>query len=211
MVMPTIPDARKLQIITLAQIGCYLVMIIPLRLLTLTRRDIDPGIARLRRGTLVVANHQWFLDPFVVLAHLPFLSFLALLPIRFPVKHKFMRNRWGQCLRLVGAYDLGKTPREKMVGLYRARQLLHQRVTIFLFPEGNVNRTGQLGELQRGIQFLMDEKTPLMFVRLKGFHQRDAWDFLREKRSMVFSVPRVPGKVKLADIQKILQVPSPEY
>lgn len=203
-------EARKLQIITLVQMLCYLVLVLPLRLLALARRDIDPQIHHLRRGSLVVANHQWFLDPFVVLAHLPFAALLALLPIRFPVKHKFMKNKHWQWLRLVGCYDIGATPREKMVGLYRTRQLLRQRVTIFLFPEGNVNRSGQVGELQQGIEFLVIENTPVMFVRLQGFHRRGL-KYIFEPRSVVFSVSRSASNIKRYDIQKILQIPSPEY
>lgn len=202
--------ATKLHIISLAQIACYLVMAVPLRLLVLAGRRIDPQIRYLRRGSLVVANHQWFLDPFVVLAHLPLAAFLALLPIRFPVKHKFMKNGHWQWLRLVGCYDIGNTPREKMVGLYRARQLLRHGVTVFLFPEGNVNQSGQTGELKRGIEFLVTENTPIMFVRLQGFHRHDL-KFLFESRSVVFSVSLSASNLKRYDIQKILQVPTPEY
>lgn len=202
--------ATKLQIISLVQIMCYVVMTLPLRLLVLARREIDPQIRHLRRGSLVVANHQWSLDPFVVLGHLPFATFLSLLPIRFPVAHKFMKNQYWQWLRLFGCYDIGATPREKMVGLYRARQLLRHHVTVFLFPEGNVNRSGQVGELQRGIEFLVTENTPVMFVRLQGFHHRGR-KFLFEPRSVVFSVSRSASTIKRYDIQKILQVPSPEY
>ena len=162
-------QATKLQLISLAQIACYIMMAIPLRLLVLAGRQIDPQIRHLRRGSLVVANHQWFLDPFVVLAHLPLAAFLALLPIRFPVKHKFMKNRRWQWLRLLGCYDIGATPREKMVGLYRARQLLRQGVTIFLFPEGNVNQSGQTGEFSGELNFSLPKTLRSCSFAYKGF------------------------------------------
>jgi 1-acyl-sn-glycerol-3-phosphate acyltransferase len=199
--------ASKLHIITIAQILCYILMVIPLRLLARARRDIDRDISRLRPGSLVVANHQWFLDPFVVLAHLPLLTFLTLLPIRFPVKHDFMSKKRWQWLRLVGAYDLGNTPRDKMIGLCRARQYVRSSTTVFLFPEGQVSRTGHIGELQRGIEYLITEDTPLMFVRLHGFHRRDL-GMLWEPRSIVFMVPQPSRKVTRHDIQKILDLPS---
>lgn len=200
----------KFFVITIAQVCCYFVMIVPLRLLALARRDIDHNIARLQAGSLVVANHQSPLDPFIVLAHMPFLAFLELLPIRFPVTHGYMSKKRWQALRLVGAYDIGVTPREKMMGLYRARQYLRHEVTIFLFPEGKVNRTGQVGELQRGLQFLMAENTPLMFVRLQGFHYRGL-KFLFKPRVIVFSVPRISQKVNPHDIEEFLRLPTPEF
>lgn len=200
----------KLHIISILQIFFYVFTAIPLRLFARARRDIDPRIRQLRPGSLIVANHQWFLDPFMVLAHLPFFSFLALLPIRFPVKHKFMRHKRWQWLRLVGAYDIGRTSRQKMMGLYRARQLLRRNVTIVLFPEGEVNRTGQLGELQRGIKFLMAENTTVMFVRLRGFHRRDL-GLLWEPRSFVFTVVGTKQEIRPQDIRQILGAPSPEY
>lgn len=201
--------AWKLNLITVAQVLCYIIMVVPLRLLARAKRDIDPEIIRLRRGSLVVANHQWFLDPFMVLAHVPFMAFLLMLPIRFPVKHELMKRRW-QWLRLVGIYDIGNTPREKMIGLYRTRELLRQQVTVFLFPEGRVNRSGQVGELQRGIEFLMTENTPVMFVRMQGFHHRDI-KLLREPHVIEFIVAKSAQKITIHDIARILKIPSPEF
>lgn len=162
-------------------------------------------LATVSRGFLIIANHQSFLDPFIVLGHIPFRIFLKMLPIRFPVHHKFMVQWKWAWLRLVGSYDIGGTPREKMIGLYRTRALLHSGTTIFLFPEGKIQRDNQIGELQKGIHFLLAGTTKIMTVRLRGFHRRDM-GMLWEKRSIIFKVVPPNSSAGSASEQAIRQL-----
>lgn len=111
------PQVIKNCIIAVVQIIAYGILFLPLRLLLRITRVLPENLDELSRGSLLIANHRSKMDPFVVLAHLPFFTFLRILPIRFPVHHDFMKRRiFRYTLPFLGSYDIGGTPWKKMLG-----------------------------------------------------------------------------------------------
>lgn len=126
------------------------------------------GLEKIGRGSLIIANHQSKLDPFMILAQFPFRTFCRTIPIRFPVAHKeYTRYK---CLRIFGAYDIGETNREKMLGLYKTRQYLADGYSIMIFPEGKLSKSDELGELKMGVSFLVSHAKSVLFVKIAGFN-----------------------------------------
>ncbi len=158
-------------LLSLTQVGAYLISVVPLRFFYLAKRTLPENIHSLERGSLLISNHRSKIDPFVVLAYLPFPVFLKLLPIRFPTDNDFMEKKWLRpALRLLGSYDIGATPREKMLGLLRTKELLDERTTVFLFPEGKICRN-QMGEFKRGIEFFVGPGRKVVVVQIDGLER----------------------------------------
>lgn len=182
-----------------AQILSYLVITPQVRVLFGAKRVFPEDWHSLKRGILFVSNHQSKIDPFVVLSYLPFKLFLQLLPIHFPVNHRdYQRYYFKPLLKLVGGYDIGGTKKEKLLGLMRTRHLLKNQKTVFLFPEGEINRE-TMGEFQPGIEFLARDSQGVVFVRMRGFgHYRDVLARGKSllKFSKVYSIDALPANAE---------------
>lgn len=155
-------------------------------------RVTRPREWRLERGTLIIANHQSYLDPFIVAAHLGFFNVIRLLPIRYPTMAEMMsRKVLGTFIRLLGAYSLGSSYIDRAKKLLFTRELLNRGYTTLLFPEGKIVHKGEmLAEFKQGMYLLFKEDCPVVFVRLSGFNTlKDTW--LRR----LFGVARVPLSV----------------
>jgi 1-acyl-sn-glycerol-3-phosphate acyltransferase len=179
-------QALKNFIITVVQIIAYGILFLPFRILLRITRVLPKNLNELSRGSLLIANHRSKMDPFVVLAHLPFFTFLRILPIRFPVHHDFMKRRiFRYTLPFLGSYDIGGTPWTKMLGLLRTKKYLDQGTTVFLFPEGKINRD-TIGEFEKGIHFFIDSGRKIIVVRIEGL-ERGHRAFLKQNNRLVFS------------------------
>lgn len=178
----TISDA----FIAFNQIVVYLIFSRAIRFFFRANRKTCASIYELKKGALIVANHQSVLDPFVIGFHLPWKSFLNVIPLRFPTAHKYYV--WLPFLALVGSYDIGKDKRGKMLGLFRTRQYLADGKSVMLFPEGKICRTctDSVDEFQEGITFLTDVTKNVMFVKMNGFHRRDWLKAWTHKRALIF-------------------------
>ena len=184
---PSAPD----WIIVVMEIAAYIIVLIPLRLYARARRRLPKTLNKLRGGSLLVSNHQSMADPFVILAHLPFLAFLHMLPIRFPTDDERFRSpamnpRFFPLMTLLGCYSIGKTNHEKMVALFYTRQLLEKGYSVCLFPEGQITQEKEVQALQKGIEFFKNAARNVMFVRMHGFHEKKDVSFLLKKRSITF-------------------------
>lgn len=166
-------------------------------------RKISASIGELRKGSLIVANHQSELDPFIILANLPLRTFLHVIPIRFPMSHEYFIRL--KPLALLGAYDIGENKRERMLGLFKTRQYLTDRKSIMIFPEGHICDEETTQEFQRGLTFLTDVSRNVIFIRMKGFHRNKWLKLVHAERSMVFSEVRYLGAGRRCDVQKLRQ------
>lgn len=158
----------------------------PVRAFYNAYRVLPSNLHIIKRGMLVVSNHQSMADPFVVLGHIPFKLFLQTVPLYFPVSHTEY-NYWyfKPFLKILGGYDIGGTKKEKLIGLMKTRDLLKQKRTVFLFPEGKINKE-TIGDFHRGIEFFAKSSSGVIFVRMQGFGSY--WDILvRKKPTMKFS------------------------
>lgn len=173
-------------LIVIMQIIAYLVLTPILRVAMRADCWLPKNIKNLSRGALLIANHRSKGDPFVVLAHLPISVFMRILPVRFPVDHDFMRQkRFRYTLPLVGAYDIGGTAREKMLGLLRTKEYLSRNTTIFLFPEGRIHKEN-VGEFQRGLEFFLGSGRRIVLIRIDGL-ERSERSLLRRGNTLHFS------------------------
>lgn len=123
-------------------------------------------------GTLILANHQSKIDPFLVTWNLGIRNLMAILPTRYPVTHEYMQRPFvGALIRFLGGYDIGATPLESAKKLLFTKSLLEHNRTVLLFPEGKIVREGNMHEeFRRGAHMLLSQKCPVVFVRLEGFN-----------------------------------------
>lgn len=187
-----------------AQVGVYVFCGWLLRFFYLAKRTLPENIHSLERGSLLISNHRSKIDPFVVLAYLPFSVFLKLLPIRFPTDNDFMEKAWLRpMLRLLGSYDIGATPREKMLGLLRTKEFLDDGTTVFLFPEGKICRD-RVGEFERGIEFFVGPGRKVVVVQIDGL-ERSFRALFRMSNSLRFGeVLEVKGeKMTVSEIRSL--------
>lgn len=161
----------KNSIISISQILFYLFSFIFIRGVVRAKRTLPKNIHTLKSGSLLVANHQSKMDPFIVLAHLPFSTFIQIVPVRFPVHHNFMKlRRYYYPLSLLGAYDIGGTPWAKMIGLLRTKKYLDDGTTVFIFPEGKINQAA-VGEFKQGIEMFIKDGRQIIIVRINGLER----------------------------------------
>ncbi|MBU6214719.1 1-acyl-sn-glycerol-3-phosphate acyltransferase [Patescibacteria group bacterium] len=122
-------------------------------------------------GTLVLANHRSMLDPFLVTYNLGHQNWLTAVPMRYPVTPDYARRPvLGRAMRLIGAYDIGKTKMERAKKLLFTRGLLDKQRTVLLFPEGRIVEGGVITEeFHNGFKMLFAHDYPTLFVRLSGF------------------------------------------
>ena len=166
------------------QICTYILISRVFRRFFLANRNVSRTINQLRRGSLIISNHQSILDPFITLSYLPFRSFLKMLPLRFPMTHSYYR--WLPFLWLLGAYDIGVTKRERMAGLFRTRKFLFDRESVMIFPEGKISDENEILDFQKGVTFLTEIAANVIFVKMEGFHQKN-WFNMKVRRSVIFS------------------------
>jgi 1-acyl-sn-glycerol-3-phosphate acyltransferase len=168
------------------QVISYLVLTPIIRVVVRANCWLPKNIRNLNRGALLIANHRSKSDPFVVLAHLPISVFMRILPVRFPVDHDFMRRkRFRWTLPLVGAYDIGGTARERMLGLLRTKEYLDRNTTVFLFPEGRIHRQN-VGEFQKGLEFFLGAGRRIVLIRIDGL-ERASKSVFRHGNTLHFS------------------------
>lgn len=183
-------DALRNASIYLVQFFSYFILYIPLRVFFRSRHVLPENIAVLDRGSLLIANHQSIVDPFVVMGNLPFRVFLKLLPVRFPTDHDYMKIPViGQVLKFFGCYDVGATARLRMCALLKTCDLLRSGETVFLFPEGSIAQS-EIQEFSQGIEFFIRETHSVIFVRMDGFNEPIAKHFFASSRSLCYGEVR---------------------
>lgn len=170
--------------ITFTQFVVYVLVSRLLRYFFRANRKVSKTMSALKKGSLIISNHQSVLDPFIILSHLPIRVFLRMLPIRFPTTHDYYK--YLRFLFFVGAYDIGADKRERMIGLFRTRQFLMNRESVMIFPEGKISEEEEILEFKKGITFLTDIATNVIFVRMEGFSQKH-WIRKKTRRSVAFS------------------------
>ncbi len=156
-------------------------------------RIVKPKDLTLKPGTLIIANHQSKIDPFLVSYHLRIRSWTIMLPIRYPVDPEFMKRPiLGFCIRLLGGYSIGETSMERAKKLLFTRQLLDDGYSIVIFPEGKIVRDSDFVEqFQKGAHMLFADPRPVVFVRLSGLNEKHKFHFWRGGTHPVLSYSSV--------------------
>ena len=136
-----------------------------------------------QQGTLIIANHQSKIDPFLISYHIGFKNIFRTIPIRYPVTPEYIRRPLlGKCIQLLGGYTIGETPIERLHQLIYTRTLLKSGYTVLLFPEGEINRDSDMViDFKRGAHVLFNEQYPILLVRLTGLNKIHRFRFWKNK------------------------------
>ena len=158
------------------------------------RENIPSG-----RSVIFMANHQSYVD-------VPSLFFL-------PGQFKWMADDglfripvFGWAMWMAGYIPVRRgNAREGVRALLRARQVLTEGISIFIFPEGTRSHTGVLGRFQTGgFRLAAQTATPIVPVVITGTRQllpRGAWAFRWGARVRIQLLPAVPPPQDRKDLR----------
>jgi 1-acyl-sn-glycerol-3-phosphate acyltransferase len=144
-----------------------------------------PTDLQIKHGTLIIANHQSKIDPFLISYHIGIKNLSKVLPIRYPVTPEYMQKPLtGFVIRLLGGYSIGENSMERLQKLLYTRQLLKSGYTVVIFPEGKIARDqDMIADFQRGVNVLFSENYPTVFVRLVGLNEKHKYRFWENSRA----------------------------
>lgn len=148
---------------------------------------VRPKDLKITHGTLIIANHQSRVDPFLISYHIGARNLLTTVPIRYPVTPEYMKRFiLGFFIRLLGGYNIGDNPLERLKKLVFTRKLLKDGYTIVLFPEGKITRDSDMvDDFKKGANMLFNENYPVVFVRLIGLNDKHRLHFWKKKQTML--------------------------
>ncbi len=168
-----------------------------------------PPHLRIPHGTLIIANHQSKIDPFLISYHIGVRNWTKIVPIRYPVTPDYMsRPILGFCIRLLGGYNIGETVMARAQKLLFTRQLLRSGYTIVIFPEGKIVHDSDFVEqFKRGAHMLFSEPCSVVFVRLTGLNEKHKFHFWRKDTRVTLTYSdcinaSVPIEEKVAHLAK---------
>ena len=198
-------------VLVVAQILFYIFAAIPLRLWYRAQRVFVSDTNSLTKGALIISNHQSMVDPFFVLACVPFRTFLKLLPIRFPTMDciyvsPIYNPKFFPILKWLGCFTIGNTSTERMKAIFYIRTLLKRGRTVFLFPEGEIIKENNVKDLKQGIDFFIKDAPQVMFVRLYGLNGAYRDEHNRRRHKITFGEVFTPPPVMSVDeMQRYLE------
>jgi 1-acyl-sn-glycerol-3-phosphate acyltransferase len=116
----------------------YIFFAFLLRLIFRIKRQEIP-VLRKENNYIIASNHVSKLDPFLILASLPFTTFLKLIPIWFVTTNEYL-IKWYYRLPLLalGCISTKQRKNEKVLDLLK--NLLANGDTIFIFPMGGIKK-----------------------------------------------------------------------
>ena len=86
-----------------------------------------------------------------------------------------------------------------MQTLFYLREIIQQKTTVMLFPEGKTNREINVADFKQGINFFKDSAHSMIFVRLQGMHKEKLADKQATVTfSKVFNPPPAMNGIELA-------------
>lgn len=148
---------------------------------------IKPENLNIRTGTLIIANHQSKLDPFLISHHLAMQDWASAVPMRYPVTPEYMRGGFlSTLIKLLGGYNIGETPLQRLKGLAFTRELLKKQYSVLIFPEGKIDHTKNgVSTFQRGVEVLFSQNHPVVFARLTGLNSQNKFHFWQSGRATI--------------------------
>ncbi len=107
---------------------------------------------------IIVANHKSAIDPYLILATLPFNVYKTFLPIRFFTANVFLKHWWQRCFLLPFGSFRAYSTEGKLSGVKGALQLSDREQTLFIFPEGKRVKRDAKAEIKVGIGYLAQRR-----------------------------------------------------
>lgn len=122
-------------------------------------RRVPKELLNLNKGSyIIVANHKKAIDPYVILATLPFETFRTLLPIRFFTANIFLEHWWQKCLLLPFGCFRAYSAERKISGVKGGLYLSDRGQTLFIFPQGKRIKNTSKSELKIGVGYLAQKR-----------------------------------------------------
>lgn len=120
---------------------------------------IPKELLNIKRGRyIIVANHKSAIDPYLILATLPFNIYRAFLPIRFFTANVFLKNWWQRCFLLPFGSFRAYSTEGKLSGVKGALQLSDRKQSLFIFPEGKRVQHDIKAEIKIGVGYLAQRR-----------------------------------------------------
>lgn len=107
---------------------------------------------------IIVANHHRAIDPYLILATLPFNIYRTLLPIRFFTANVFLKHWWQRCFLLAFGSFRAYSTEGKVSGVKGGLQLSDREESLFIFPEGKRVKTNSKVDLKIGVAYLAQRR-----------------------------------------------------
>ncbi len=122
---------------------------------------------------VIAGTHVFWFDPFMATTALGWKRLRPLLPCRFIAAPKFLHRPWLRAMmRQLGSYP-AHSFRDWAYGIDASLQLMNQRHTIVIFPQGRMTQDRSL-PAKRGVSVLADQpKTLIVPVHIS--RQRRGW------------------------------------
>ena len=154
------------------------------------------------RPVIFMANHQSYVDVpalFFLPGHFKWIADEGLFNI--PV--------FGWAMRMAGYVSVRRGDgREAIRTLQRAKRLLADGISVFIFPEGTRSRTGILGQFQSGgFRLAVESGAPIVPVVVTGTRQllpRGTWMFRWGVRVRIEILPPVPSPTDKRQIRPLM-------
>ncbi|MCB1234907.1 MAG: 1-acyl-sn-glycerol-3-phosphate acyltransferase [Verrucomicrobiae bacterium] len=125
-------------------------------------RALHPERVPAAGGVLLVGNHVTYVDSFLLFATCP-------RPVRFVVVSRFMKVKAvGWFLRLFGAIPI--QPNRPRDAIRQTAEAVAAGHVVCIFPEGQLTRTGAVGELKRGFETIARHAGPGAVVQPACLH-----------------------------------------
>lgn len=153
------------------------------------------GIDNLRglRQAVFALNHTSELDPLILAAALPRTGpFAQIFFVSTPTKH-FRDKSYGWhaffyregFFNMIGSYALVEGQHDYIRSLATHDKIMRDGMSLAIFPEGRISKTGELGEVHGGGAFMAHtHSVPLIPVKLSGVHQISPRRFFGRKHTI---------------------------
>lgn len=133
-------------------IATYILIAIPLRIIFQIKRKGELEIKKAGKY-IIAANHPSKLDPFLILAALPFKTYLKLIPTRFVTAQKYLNN-WYDKFYLIPLGCISNKKKKNKKPLEILEERLRSGETIFIFPGGELQKGSLISEPKVGVVYL---------------------------------------------------------
>lgn len=143
----------------------YIFIAIPLRLIFKIKRIGEVNLES-KNKYIIASNHPSKLDPFLILASLPFITFLRLIPTRFVTSQDYLK-KWQYKIFLIPLGCISNRPKNGKKALEIMKERIHQGETIFIFPRGELEKKGIISKPKVGAIYLEKEISDCKIIPVK--------------------------------------------
>ena len=165
------------------------------------------GIENIIKGKsqILVANHESWFDSFILAAVLPIpVTFVSKMEMfRVPVYSYIMRR-----LRFVSVDRVN--PHSDLKNIAAIAALFQSQLSLVIFPEGVMSRTGKLGSFKRGaVYFAAKTNVPVTPIALTGTRkiksQGSPWIHYGVQTKVIISEPVEAGDLKREEQRTVMK------